>query len=127
MEDMLDRLRLDPGRRTFGELAQERQWALAEILRLRAELGRFRVPTPRETVRIGRQASKDATTAVTVTPQQFVRAKELKTILGLSISTIWKMTKEGRLPKPVHLSPRTTAWRMADILTWQESITRSER
>ena len=25
--DMLDRLAMDPGRRTFGELVQERQWA----------------------------------------------------------------------------------------------------
>jgi hypothetical protein len=42
MEDMLDRLRLDPGSRTLGQLLQERQWALQEITRLRAELLRTR-------------------------------------------------------------------------------------
>jgi prophage regulatory protein len=62
-----------------------------------------------------------------VNPLRFVRPKELKAILGLSNSTIWRMTKEGRFPKPVNLGERATAWRMADILAWQESVTRPER
>ncbi|MEA3139758.1 MAG: hypothetical protein QOK23_1927 [Gammaproteobacteria bacterium] len=33
--DMLDRLCLDPGTRTLGELMQEREWAVGEIRRLR--------------------------------------------------------------------------------------------
>jgi len=32
--DMLDRLILDPGTRTLGELFQEREWAVSEIRRL---------------------------------------------------------------------------------------------
>jgi prophage regulatory protein len=127
MDDMLDRLKLDPGRRTIGELVQERQWALSEILRLRAELGRFRVPAAGKTGASRRQSTRDSEPVEPVNPLRFVRAKELKAMIGLSQSTIWKMTKEGRLPKPVHLSARSTAWRLADIMAWQDSLTRSER
>lgn len=38
MVDIVEVLRADPGSRTFGQLAQERQSALLEILRLRREL-----------------------------------------------------------------------------------------
>ena len=39
--DMLDRLILDPGTRTLGELMQEREWAVGEIRRLRSDVGRL--------------------------------------------------------------------------------------
>lgn len=42
MEDMLGRLRLDPGSWTLGQLLQERQWAAQEITRLRAEVAQLR-------------------------------------------------------------------------------------
>jgi hypothetical protein len=57
---MLERRRMDPGKRTFDELVQERQWELSEILRLRAELGRHRVPGPQEPGLSGRRALNEA-------------------------------------------------------------------
>ena len=45
-DDMLDRLKQDPGTRTLGELLQERQWALQEILSLTEQLGRLRSAAP---------------------------------------------------------------------------------
>jgi hypothetical protein len=39
--DMLDRLVLDPGTRTIGELMQEREWAVWEIRRLRRDVDRL--------------------------------------------------------------------------------------
>ncbi|MBO9401825.1 AlpA family phage regulatory protein [Shimia sp. R9_3] len=30
-------------------------------------------------------------------------------------STWWAGVRSGRFPKPVHLGPRTTAWRVGDI------------
>jgi len=38
---MLDRLTLDPGTRTLGELLQERKWAFWEIRRLHMDVGRL--------------------------------------------------------------------------------------
>ena len=37
-EELLTRLQIDPGKRTFGELIQDRQAALQEITRLRKEI-----------------------------------------------------------------------------------------
>jgi len=36
-------------------------------------------------------------------------------VYPVSKSTWWAGVKSGRFPKPVKLSPRTTAWRAADI------------
>lgn len=36
-------------------------------------------------------------------------------IIPVSKSTWWKGVSEGRFPKPVKLSERTTAWRVEDI------------
>src|ERR1700681_275401 len=38
---MFDRLSIDPGHRTLGELIQERQWAVEEISRLHKEVTRL--------------------------------------------------------------------------------------
>ena len=39
--DMFEQLKVDPGRRTLGELLQERAWAVQEIARLREEIVRL--------------------------------------------------------------------------------------
>jgi predicted DNA-binding transcriptional regulator AlpA len=36
-------------------------------------------------------------------------------LIPVSKSTWWQGCKDGRFPKPVKLSPRTTAWRVEDI------------
>lgn len=36
-------------------------------------------------------------------------------LIPVSKSTWWEGVKSGRYPKPVKLSPRTTAWRVEDI------------
>lgn len=43
-EDLLDRLRGDPGLRTLGQLIQEREAAFIEIARLRREVERLTNP-----------------------------------------------------------------------------------
>lgn len=125
MNDMLDSLRGDPGHRTFGELAQERQWALGEILRLRTELGRMRHGGANvglgQLIAPSEHAADRATSSL-----RLVRIRELKQLVGLAHSTIWKMTKEGRFPKPVHIGQRATAWRMGDILAWQDALSSVE-
>lgn len=37
-------------------------------------------------------------------------------IIPVSKSTWWEGIKKGRFPKPVKLGPRTTVWRVEDIL-----------
>ncbi|MCE5263158.1 MAG: AlpA family phage regulatory protein [Deltaproteobacteria bacterium] len=45
----------------------------------------------------------------------FLRLPQVLEIFPVSKSTWWKGIKEGRFPKPVKLSPRTSAWLRADI------------
>ncbi len=40
---------------------------------------------------------------------------------GLSRTTIWRMVKTGRFPKPVELGPRAPGWRQSDVHGWLES------
>jgi len=44
-----------------------------------------------------------------------VRLPTLMALYGLSKSTILREIKRGNLPKPIHLSLRTTAWKVKDI------------
>ena len=121
---MIERLREDPGSRTLGQLLQERQWALQEIERLTDELVRLRsLPAPRapslgvvgETEVARRvQAMRD--------PNRLIRMRELRQMLGLGPSTIYKMIGEGRFPRSVHLGEHTVAWRLADIEAWQINL-----
>jgi hypothetical protein len=45
--DILQRLRIDPGQRTLGQLLQDREAAALEIERLRAEINRREAPARR--------------------------------------------------------------------------------
>lgn len=42
--------------------------------------------------------------------------KEIIPLIPVSRSTWWAGVKSGRFPKPVKLGPRTTVWRVEDIL-----------
>lgn len=48
----------------------------------------------------------------------FVRVGSLANILGVSVSTIWVWSRAGKLPKPVKLSERVTAWRAEEVRDW---------
>jgi prophage regulatory protein len=122
--DMLDRLKQDPGTRTLGELLQERQWALQEIVGLTEQLGRLRsaVPAKHASGPIESPKEHQRQADALKSPNRLVRMKELRQLVGLGHSTIYKMMEEGRFPRSIHLSERSTAWRLADILAWQESL-----
>ncbi len=46
---------------------------------------------------------------------QIIGGKGHPAIVPISKSSLWKAVREGRFPAPVHLGPRTTAWRVQDI------------
>ncbi|WP_415900541.1 helix-turn-helix transcriptional regulator [Neptuniibacter sp. QD48_11] len=45
----------------------------------------------------------------------FVRLSQILEVYPISKSRWWAGVKEGRLPSPVRLGPRTTAWKVEDI------------
>ena len=109
--DVLERLQIDPGQRTLGQLFQDREAAAYEIERLRSENDRL-------AARDATRASNDRGTpsppvAVEKTTQPAFRAGTLLRIadvcdwLGISRSTVYHLLSEGIFPEPVRLGPRT--------------------
>jgi len=47
---------------------------------------------------------------------KLIRLKEVLKLIPVSKSMWWLGVKKGRFPKPVKLGPRTTAWKLSDIL-----------
>ncbi len=44
-----------------------------------------------------------------------VRDKTVAGLIGCSVPTVWRMAKDGRLPKPRKLSGRVTAWNVGQL------------
>jgi prophage regulatory protein len=36
----------------------------------------------------------------------------------LSRSTLWRLSREGRIPQPIQITPHRIGWREADITAW---------
>jgi len=53
-------------------------------------------------------------------PQQtrLLRLRDVRSLTGLSKSSIYSRISEGRFPKQIALGPRLVVWLEADIQTW---------
>jgi len=49
---------------------------------------------------------------------QFLRLPQVKTITGLSKSSIYTRISEGTFPKQISLGPRLVVWVESDIQNW---------
>ncbi|MNX50888.1 hypothetical protein D3C86_815310 [compost metagenome] len=45
----------------------------------------------------------------------YARAPAVSRVMGIAVSTLWAWTAQGRCPRPVKLSPRVSAWPVADV------------
>ena len=52
----------------------------------------------------------------------FIRLPLVLQLIPVSKSTWWQGCREGRFPKPIKLGPKTTAWRVEDIVALIERI-----
>ena len=50
-----------------------------------------------------------------------LRRPEVEKIVGLSVSSLYRLMAEGSFPRPVRLGGRAVAWRATDIADWLES------
>jgi prophage regulatory protein len=53
--------------------------------------------------------------------ERLIRFPELKTICGLSRSTVWRLESEGKFPRSIRISKRALGWSLMEILQWIES------
>ena len=44
-------------------------------------------------------------------------------LVPVSHATLWRWVREGRFPKPIKLSDRSTVWRSTDVVEWLKSRT----
>ena len=49
---------------------------------------------------------------------RIIRIKEVKTITGLSRSTIYEMMKAGNFPKPIKLGSHSVGWIESEVQDW---------
>jgi prophage regulatory protein len=117
--DIVDRLAIDPGKRTLGELLQEREAAAQEIGRLRTELERLRVyQNPRPSARM-ESAGENETERNCFRAGTLLRLRQVCEYLGISRSTIYNLMSKERFPRPVRLGPATVRWSIDDIDAWR--------
>lgn len=55
-----------------------------------------------------------------LTPESYLRERELLAHVPISHSTLWREVAAGRFPSPIKLTERATAWRWGDVLSWLE-------
>lgn len=58
------------------------------------------------------------TYSVTLPAVGYARAPVVSRVVGIAVSTLWAWSAQGRFPKPVKLSPRVSAWPVADVRAW---------
>lgn len=50
----------------------------------------------------------------------FIKLHDVKSMTGLSRSSIYKFITEGKFPTQVKLSDRAVAWVLSDVQKWME-------
>ena len=53
-------------------------------------------------------------------PQQYFRARELAARWRVHVSTIWRWSKRGQLPKPTRLGKNVVAWPARVVLEHEQ-------
>ena len=118
-DDILVPLNLDAGTRTLGELIQERQLAISEILRLRANV-RALEAEPHASRNIGQRSP--GAPAPQLEQRDLLTLKEICSRLSLARATVYKLMKAGQFPPPLQVTQRSVRWRRIDVEQWQSTL-----
>ncbi|NGX16154.1 AlpA family phage regulatory protein [Wenzhouxiangella sp. XN24] len=119
-ENILDRLRIDPGQLTLGQLLQERAAARIEIEKLRQDLetlkSKISARVPAEPVSSGQKGQHVYLGNV------LISIGDLCKQIGVSRGTIYRWVNEGAFPAAVRISPGAVRWRSEDVEQWRNSL-----
>jgi len=58
---------------------------------------------------------------------QLMRIPAVVKATGLPRSSLYRMVREGKFPKPIKLSARASAWRLDEVERWGEERTKASR
>lgn len=57
---------------------------------------------------------------------QLLRAPSMCELLGISKATLWRWVSDDQeFPKPLKISEKTRAWRLAEVRAWMNSRARA--
>lgn len=52
----------------------------------------------------------------------YLTDRQLAKRYGTSRELPWRWASQGKFPKPVKLSERTTRWKLSDIIAWEKEV-----
>jgi predicted DNA-binding transcriptional regulator AlpA len=61
-------------------------------------------------------AAPEAALPADLAGDRLIRPGHLATLLGVSLGTVYRLVRAGRIPRPRRLSQRVSGWRAAEIL-----------
>jgi excisionase family DNA binding protein len=50
-----------------------------------------------------------------MTEERFLRAKEVAERMDISLRTVWRMVKSGKLPQPIRYNRKLVLFRLSDL------------
>lgn len=60
---------------------------------------------------------------LSIEADRIVREREVARLTQLSRSTRWRLSRQGRFPKSLALSPGARGWRLSEITEWLRTRT----
>jgi len=54
--------------------------------------------------------------------ERLLRVWDVAKLVGVSVPTVWRWTREGRLPQPIKLTPRVTVWKKTELIPSLEAL-----
>lgn len=117
--DIVERLAVDAGHRTIGQIVSERAEALAEIRRLRTQLA----DQAAQQRWVGRAAAVlpevPRPPGATAVPGALLSLGSVCARLSVSRPTIYRWIAKGLFPRPVHIGQNMVRWPVAAVDAWQ--------
>lgn len=66
------------------------------------------------------------TTHIRSSDDQLLRARSVCDLLGISKATLWRwVSSDSDFPKPLKISEKTRAWRLAEVRAWMNTRARA--
>ena len=51
-----------------------------------------------------------------------VDVKQAAAMCNIGVSTVWKLVKNGKFPKPIAFTPKCVRWKRSDIVEWVKTV-----
>lgn len=81
---------------------------------------RYPYCTPRLVLNMAKHPTTSEATAIGTDNERIVSTEELLERIPIDRSTLWRMCRDGRFPRPIQLTPARHGWRWSAVLGWMK-------